>query len=65
MEKQAVVVGKGVAFAKPSIGRERRGRCGKQNGGDQGGGLTPEALLCPTEVAMCGGCVRDAEAEQV
>lgn len=35
-EKQAVGVGTGVAFAKLSVGR-RRGRCGKQDGGDGGG----------------------------
>lgn len=29
------------------------------------GGVTPEALLCPTEVAVCGGRFRDAEAAQM
>lgn len=37
-----------------------------QTGGGVGGGcVTPEALLCPTEVAVRGGPFRDAEAAQV
>lgn len=32
-EKQAVGSGKVMAFAKPSVGGERSGGCGKQDGG--------------------------------
>lgn len=36
-EKQAVGGGKDMPFAKPSVGRERRGGCGKQEGGREEG----------------------------
>lgn len=62
-EKQAI--GKGMTFAKPSMGRERRGGCGKQDGGQEGGCVTPEGLLCSPEVAVCGGPFWDTEATQV
>lgn len=60
-EEQALGGGKGMTFAKLSMGRERRGGCVKQDAWAR----VPEALLCPAEVAVCGRRFRDAEAAQV